>query len=212
MAFGKRRINSVFRSFHVLTVWVRNFLSKGNRLEICSLKVGDIDCWGQFHQHFMHAFFVRKSFEQIFSAWSLALNKLLYKNVRIKSWRYWLQVSISSIFYLRIFCTKAFSLFRAWLWTNFCTKKCTHKKLVILTAVRKSKGELLERVLSWRNLTKKTSFEKINIFRNKFVKTGVILYELSGCISIKSSDLFKSRFRMINSTLKFHNQIYNETR
>jgi len=31
-------------------------------------------------------------------------------------------VSISSTFYVRIFCTRVFSLLRFWLWTNFCTK------------------------------------------------------------------------------------------
>ncbi len=41
--------------------------------------VDEIDTWGLLHQHFTCAFFIRKSFEQIISAKSLALNELLYK-------------------------------------------------------------------------------------------------------------------------------------
>jgi hypothetical protein len=33
----------------------------------------------QFHLHFMHAFFLREQIEQLFSAYSLALNKLSYE-------------------------------------------------------------------------------------------------------------------------------------
>jgi len=35
--------------------------------------------WSQFHQHFTPAFFIRKSFEQLFSAQSSALKKLSYE-------------------------------------------------------------------------------------------------------------------------------------
>jgi len=40
--------------------------------------------WCQFHQRFTRAFFVRKSFRQLFSAYSLALNKLSYKKISRK--------------------------------------------------------------------------------------------------------------------------------
>jgi hypothetical protein len=49
-----------------------------------STKLSQAPLWGQFHQRFMHTFFVRKSFEQLFSAWSLALNKLLYEKCTLK--------------------------------------------------------------------------------------------------------------------------------
>ncbi len=37
------------------------------------------------------------------------------------------EMSISPTFYVRIFCTKVFSLLRVWLWMNFCTKNARIK-------------------------------------------------------------------------------------
>ncbi len=60
-------IRKCFWDFCVLTVWVCNFLLKENRSKNCSLNVGKIDLWSQFHQHFTRKFFIRKCFVQLFS-------------------------------------------------------------------------------------------------------------------------------------------------
>jgi len=49
-----------------------------------STKLSQAPLCRQFHQRFTHTFFVQKSFEQLFSAWSLALNKLLYEKCTLK--------------------------------------------------------------------------------------------------------------------------------
>ncbi len=55
----------------VMILWLKHFNVKLNLIEAGV---------SQFHQRFTHAFFVRKSFWKLFSASSLALNKLLYEN------------------------------------------------------------------------------------------------------------------------------------
>ncbi len=55
------------------------------------------------------------------------IQRILSKNTKaIGNYRQQ-QVSISSTFYVRLFCTNVFSLLRFWLWTNFCTKNALVK-------------------------------------------------------------------------------------
>jgi len=105
----------------------------------------------QFHQHFTRAFFVRKSFEQLFSAKSLALNKLLYENARIKCWWNRWQVSISSTFDSCIFRTKGIfcqNVTREGLHEALLYKKCARKMLMKLTVSANFINVVLQQLLS----------------------------------------------------------------
>ncbi len=90
----------------------------------------------QFHQRFTGTFFVQKSFWQLFSSYFLALLKGFWwkkrfcmKNLCVKRWWNWPQVSISPTFYKHIFNIELFSQLLATVWaSNFFWQKGNWQK------------------------------------------------------------------------------------
>jgi len=91
-----------------------------------------IKCWwdwhvdttsDRFHQHFMSSFFVRKCLTRLCFNYWLALyffgKRIPVQKMLIKCWWYWLLPSISSTFYVCIFCMK------------FCAPKITKLKWTV---------------------------------------------------------------------------------
>jgi len=133
----------------------------------------------KFYQHFTSAFFTRKCFAQLFSNYSLALwlfgKRISVKKLLVTCWWNWLQVSIPSTFYEKLFYTKVLSL--AFLFCFYFIgkrktgKKAACKMLVKLTDIA---CQVFSEKIMFRNCktseTIERSFEGWKKFQNKLTR------------------------------------------
>ncbi len=76
-----------------------------NERKSCTHNIDGIEPWCQFHQCFTCVFFAQnfgaKNYKAVFWVWSFGVKNFVQKNVHVKCWWNWLQVSISLMFYVQ---------------------------------------------------------------------------------------------------------------